>query len=295
MFNAPTIQAVHDAMPSWTIHDQLGKGTFKVAFRAERNGKTEALKLFYVPDFGNEEDSRFLKDKFMARLARELRLLEKCKSPNLVKLASLSPTPIQIAGMEFVAYSEELLEGSSVSELIASANLPSIKDVTLLLKNLIAAVSELWNDHKCVHRDIKPDNIKFIRATGRGFVLLDLGITFDAEGTRLTDASISPGTPAYRAPEMLQAEYWNNLNEKTDLYCIGVTVFEYATGVHPILGTGSRASLTARILNEPPLKVSQLRRDLGGLLATIIDRLNRKSAPLRGSLQLVQRELENIA
>ena len=294
MFNAPTIQEVHDALPSWTIHDQLGRGTFKVAYRAEWHGRTEALKLFYVPRFGSEEDSLLLKDKFMARFARELRLLEKCVCPHLVKLGSLPPTPVQIARMDFVAYSEELLEGSALSELIASGNLPSARDVALLIKHLVAAVSELWNDHKCVHRDIKPDNIRFIQSKGRGFVLLDLGITFDAEGTRLTDASISPGTPTYRAPEMLQAEYWNNLNEKTDLYCIGVTAFEYAAGVHPILGTGSKASLTARILNEPPLKILQVRPDFDGLLGSIIDRLNRKSAALRGGLPLIQKELESL-
>lgn len=163
--------------------------------------------MFYVPDFGSYPDDLVQKESFMARLAREVGLLRGCESPHLVKLASLPPTPINLLGAEFVAYSEELLDGLSLKDIIAAKNLPSEHEVATMMLHVVEAIDELWNTHSCVHRDIKPDNIRRVADAARGFVLLDLGISFDAEGTRLTEGGFCPGTPLYRAPEMLEPDY----------------------------------------------------------------------------------------
>lgn len=282
MFNSPKPTDVEAALAGWQVSGILGKGGFKVAYHSEWQGKPEALKLFYVPDFGSDPDDLVQKESFMARLAREVGLLRDCGSAHLVKLASLTPTPINLSGAEFVAYSEELLDGQSLKEIIAAKNLPSEREVATMMLHVAEAICELWNRHSCVHRDIKPDNIRRVADPSRGFVLLDLGISFDAEGTRLTEGGFCPGTPLYRAPEMLEPDYWNNLNERTDMYCLGVTAFEFATGVHP-LANGS-LSVTARIRHEQPTKLLFLRPGFDRRLASLIDQLNRKSPALRGTL-----------
>jgi len=294
MINPPKANEIEKALAGWTVHELLGKGGFKAAYRAELDGHTEALKLFYVPDFGETPDDLAQRESFVARLSREVGLLRNCKSTHLVKLACLEPVSINLEGAEFVAYSEELLDGFSLKHIIAStAPLPPEREVAAMMLHVAEAIDELWNTYASVHRDIKPDNIKRVSDDVRGFVLLDLGISFDAEGTRLTSDGFCPGTPIYRAPEMLAADYWNNLNERTDMYCLGVTAFEFATGVHP-LANGSNPSVTARIRHDPPSKLLTLRPTFDKSLAALIDQLNRKPPSLRGSLSNLIRALKKI-
>jgi serine/threonine protein kinase len=290
LFKPPPPDEVAAALPAWTVREQLGKGTFKVAYRASFTGRTEALKLFFIPDFEDDDEGRAARDKFVARFERELRILKDCKTPHLVKLGKLEPTPVEIGRRSFIAYSEQLLEGKSVGDLIKSNTRPSETDVRKLLTALVAAIGELWRKHQCVHRDIKPANIMLNPATG-AFVLLDLGVSFVVGGTRYSSGEISPGTPIYRAPEMLDPDYAGKLNARTDLYCAGVTAFEFASGQHPLGPFDDASSVTSRILRSPPQSLATLRPDLSAATVQIIDRLNRKTPALRGNLELIEGEL----
>ncbi len=89
---------------------------------------------------------------------------------------------------------------------------------------------------------------------------------------------------------MLDVDYSDKLDARTDLYCAGVTVFEFAAGAHP-LGPFTTGSIEGRILNQPPIRLGSLRPDLPAKLCELIDRLNRKRTTLRGNLTLIQREL----
>jgi serine/threonine protein kinase len=208
-----------------------------------------------------------------------------------VKLGSVTPKEINVVGTNFIAYSEEFLDGEQLRAVIARRTLPSEGDLLLLLRCLVLAITDLWEDHHCVHRDIKPENIIRRSQTTLGFTLFDLGITFVVGGTRFTDPGISPGTPPYRAPEMLDANYADNLDARTDLYSIGVTVFEYACGHHPLEPFLPHISIDSLILSKPPTPLETYRPDLSSETCQLINRLNRKRAPLRGSLKLIRTEL----
>ena len=290
LFKPPTSDEVAVALPDWKVREQLGKGTFKVAYRAALSGCDEALKLFFVPDFEDDDEGRSARDKFVARFHRELRILKDCKTPHLVKLGNLEPTDVEIGRRSFIAYSEQLLEGKSVRDLIETKAQPDDADVRKLLSALVAAIGELWRKHQCVHRDIKPANIMLNRSTG-DFVLLDLGVSFVIGGTRYSSGEISPGTPIYRAPEMLDPDYAGKLNARTDLYCAGVTAFEFASAQHPLGPFDDAMSVTSRILRSAPQSLSALRPDLPEATVQIIERLNRKRPALRGNLELIESEL----
>jgi serine/threonine protein kinase len=288
MPNAPSLSQVQAAFPHWSIRRLIGVGTFKATYKAEKDGLLEAIKLFYVPEFEDSDEGATARTNFLGRFSREIHLLGQCETPYLVKLGCIEPHEINIAGVSFIVYSEQLLTGVTVQELINAKQLPSEGEIRALLRCLIEAISELWEKHDCVHRDIKPENI--VRVGADQFVLLDLGISFQVGGTRFTEQGASPRTPHYCAPEMLSVDYANQLDARTDLYCAGVTAFEFASGVHP-LGPFNSGSVEGRILTQVPSRVEDKRSGLSEDLCDLINRLNRKKAPLRGNLHLVRQDL----
>ena len=289
MFNAPDIAVVRDAFPHLEITSYIGKGTFKAVYELKAKD-LEALKLFHVPEFENSDEGNELRKNFLGRFQREIRLLSRCKTPSLVKLGHIEPHEVNIGGAAFIAYSEQRLFGQPLRDLISAHHRPSELEMRTLLRSLVAAISELWEQFACVHRDIKPENIMKIAGADFQFVLLDLGVSFQQDGTRFTAVGISPGTPLYRAPEMLEVDYADKLDARTDLYCAGVCVFECAGGLHP-LAPFNTGSIEGKILNQPPSLLAKSRPDFSEEFCDIVDRLNRKNITLRGNLELIREEL----
>jgi serine/threonine protein kinase len=293
MFREPSVAEVSTAIPHFPVSSYIAKGTFKAAYTGDGALANEALKLFYVPHFEDTDEGRNGRAAFLGRFERELRLLGKCISPSLVKLGTLECEDAMIEGVHFKAYSEELLVGSNLKSLIEQSHRPSEAEIIELLRSLADAIRELWTSHGAVHRDIKPGNVVRVDGPPMRFVLLDLGISFETGGAKFTFAPISPGTPLYYAPEMLDINYADLLDARTDLYCAGVTVFEYASGQHP-LGLPNRGTLEAWIRTQPPVRLESLRPDLSPKLCALINRLNRKRPSLRGSLDLALQELSSF-
>jgi eukaryotic-like serine/threonine-protein kinase len=289
VFNAPAIEVVREAFPDREILSYIGKGSFKAVYEL-RAEEPEALKLFHVPEFEDSEEGQESRKSFLGRFQREIRLLARCETPSLVKLGQIEPFEVSVGGVAFIAYSEQRLNGVSLRELITAHYQPAELEVRALVRSLVAAITELWERFTCVHRDIKPENVMKIAGSDIDFVLLDLGVSFQQDGTRFTAAGLSPGTPLYRAPEMLEVDYADKLDARTDLYCAGVCAFEFAAGVHP-LAPFNTGSIEGKILNQPPASLATLRPDLSEELCEIIDRLNRKNISLRGNLELIRGEL----
>jgi len=91
-----------------------------------------------------------------------------------------------------------------------------------------------------------------------------------------------PGTLLYMAPELFRPDYKEALDIRSDIYSAGVTLFEYAAGVHPLARTGEEAYTTVyRILRQAPPKLGSLRQDLPERLCQAIDRSIKKMPALR--------------
>jgi serine/threonine protein kinase len=141
------------------------------------------------------------------------------------------------------------------------------------------AIEELWSLGK-IHRDIKPSNI-MRRSESGDFVLLDTGLAFDVAGESIS-AGFPVGTAPYFSPE--QFDYTNRrvMDFRSDLFSLGVTLYEVAAGQHPFLSaTKSIAHLYTKILKFNPPAPSSINTAIPPALDRIILRMMGKSPHLR--------------
>ena len=119
--------------------------------------------------------------------------------------------------------------------------------------------------------------------TARQFILIDLGLAFKAGGTNFTlDSRTIPGTLYYYPPEFLRPNFRQTLNYRSDLYMIGLTVYEYASGNNPFLNIHvSYLETMKKIARFVPPPLHSLRPDLDFQFCSIIDQLLKKMPALR--------------
>ncbi len=293
--------------PQYTHLEEIAEGGYKTVYRATMQPGVEALKVVSIPDGSQSDDHQLFRDECIGRVRREVSILEKCSSPYMVKTASLELEPITHNGQDFVVYSEEFLEGSDLWSLVrANATPPSENEVKQLFTCLLECIKELWS-MKVIHRDIKPCNVIRLPDLDRPFVLIDLGIAFALQDVALTFNATNRNqdfvmniscfhvaltfnatnrnpmaTFRYIAPEQCDTRNRANLDYRADLYSAALTLFEYATGEHPIARNSDDAIQTVtRALMEPPKKLIDLRPDFSAEFCKLINQLLNKRPALR--------------
>lgn len=289
MEHKPSIEQIRSACPALTDLEFLGEGGFKAVYRATIQGRTEAVKVIYIPPEAEENGTR---QEVIARVRREIDALGCCRTNRLVALGSLALEVLVIESREYLIYSEELLPGESLRRRVQDT--PGREALISLMRCLMEALQAIEQSGH-IHRDIKPDNVMVTGLPDRPFVVLDLGIAFKMRGTELTARGAGPpGTVIYMAPELFQPQYKDVLDIRSDIYSAGVTVFEYASGQHPFYRRAERDYTTVyRILNQPPVRLKDLRGDLPEPFCRMVDRCFRRLPALRyPNPTAVLRELE---
>jgi serine/threonine-protein kinase len=170
----------------------------------------------------------------------------------------------------------------------------SVQELVQLSFNISEAINTIWQFSK-IHRDIKPGNI-MIRETSGEFVLLDMGLVFDLQDESLSVGIV--GTPLYFSPE--QMDFSNRrtiMNFRSDLFSLGIVLYEMATGKHPFITASSPTTwdVLGNIANMNPEQPLKYRPDLPQKLNEIIMRLLAKRPALRyRSIALFQRALGEV-
>jgi tRNA A-37 threonylcarbamoyl transferase component Bud32 len=212
-----------------------------------------AIKVLRFSPGADSEAERVQHKAFLAEAA----LAGKLNHPHIIDIydAVIEPNRSYLV-MEYIS-------GSTLEKHATRERLLPISKVVEIIFKVIRAL-EYAHQHGIIHRDIKPGNI-LLSADGET-KLSDFGASFQ---TRLDDQTTQIkgiGSPAYMSPEQLRLE---PLNQQTDIYSLGVTMFRLLTGRLPY-EAGSHVALTYAILNTPPPKPSSLRPDLPPLLDEIV-------------------------
>jgi len=221
------------------------------------------------------------------RLKRELEILAKCDCHSIVQLADPPYFEFKVQSETFGAYGEEWIEGKDLFTLFKQRRLTKDEAISLGL-SLCDAVEEL-DRLGYVHRDIKPKNI--MQREDDTFVLVDPGMALDRGGASLTTPGSVPGTTPYISPEQWDPTRKRDLDVRSDMFAIGIVLFEALTGRHPYYQAGmSQVDImtAARSKARAEIQHSDLPED--DKLRDVIYRLLSKSPHLRYKSSTLLRE-----
>lgn len=195
----------------------LGAGTFGRVFRGwdRRLGERVVLKEL-LPAWKGDGEA-------VERFRQEASIALRIDHPSLVRFRALEPAP----GGHVLILAH--VEGETLRTHLAKGALPPAA-VASIARDLLDGLGAL-HAAGILHRDVKPENV-IVRPDGRA-VLLDFGSAAAAGGTRLAGGRAHPGTPAYMSPEQAAAQ---PLAPASDLYAVGVLLWEALAGAPPFLG-----------------------------------------------------------
>jgi Tol biopolymer transport system component len=247
----------------YRILDRLGKGGMGEVYLAEdlKLGRRVALKVL-PRDLATDGTWR-------PRFEREARAVAALNHPNIVTLHAIE----DIDGVAF--FTLELVEGKTLAELIPQGGLPLDRLLTYAIP--LADAVGAAHQRGITHRDLKPLNV-MVGHDGRVKVL-DFGLAKVAEqeiadhgmtspATELTGAGRILGTTAYMSPEQAEGRA---IDPRTDVFSLGVMLYEMATGERPFKGD-TQVSLLSAIIKDTPTSLTDLKQDLPRDLARIVKR-----------------------
>ncbi len=232
----------------------LGRGGHSLVYRVyDRSVRDEiALKVLHP---GRDPE------RTLDRFRREVAIAREASSPNLVRVFDLEQTESD------VYITMELMEGGSLRRRLEARPLP-IPEAVRIAEAVLQGLGAL---HACgaVHRDVTPGNILF---SGRGEVKLgDFGLVRrpERDETALTARDAILGTEGYRSPEQALGK---KVGPESDLYAVGVVLFEMLAGRLPHEGGGSEFERRLSVLDRAP-DVRRFRPEVPPWLARVVARL----------------------
>jgi tetratricopeptide (TPR) repeat protein len=222
---------------------ELGQGGMGRVYKARDLELHEPVAIKVLsgqPDDGSVEAER---------LIREVQICRKITHPNVVRVFDLG----RHAGSLFIIM--ELLEGEVLVDLIDPERRPSLARLKTILCEIASGLGEA-HALGVVHRDLKPENIIL---TATRLKILDFGIArMSGFDKRLTQVGFALGSPLYMAPEQIQGL---PLDNRSDLYSLGVLAFALIAGHEPFDGPNSTA-IAIQHLQQPPPDLNSLRPGL---------------------------------
>src|SRR5262245_40477107 len=197
---------------------------------------------------------------------REARVVGRLRHENIVDIIDAGRTT---DGVAYIAM--EWLEGRPLEEEIQRGGPLSFQRVSEILRQVAAALEESHSQH-IIHRDLKPSNIFLVkRAGGREQVkVVDFGISKSLGDTGGSPVSSVMGTPQYASPE--QFKLGENIDSRTDIYSLGVMLFQMLTNALPFNDT-TISALIHKHLNEPPPPLRSLRPEIPPAVEELVGRM----------------------
>jgi len=274
----------------YRVIGKLGAGGMGVVYEAEDIRLKRRVALKFLPDNLAHDPTALQRFKREAYAASSLNHPGIC---TIYEVEEQDGQPVLVM---------ELLEGESLKERIRNG--PVSTDELLDLGTQMSDALAAAHAKGVIHRDIKPANI-FMAGPGR-VKILDFGLAKAVPGHRpeiepdeesLTVEGVIPGTTAYMSPEQVRGE---EIDARSDLFSLGVVLYEAATGKRPFIGK-NRVLMMNAILNKEPITPARVNPKLPAAMDTIImkalakDREQRyqQASEIRTDLQAMKRETDS--
>jgi serine/threonine protein kinase/tetratricopeptide (TPR) repeat protein len=279
----------------YRIVEQLGAGGMGVVFKAQDSRLERAVALKFLPEKLAQQPQA------LERFRREARAASALNHPGICTIYDIGEQD----GRAFIAM--EFIDGEALRSHIHGKALPVEELLELGIQ--IAEALDAAHSEGIIHRDIKPANI-FVTKRGRAKVL-DFGLAKlvpkgvaiadeDSAGESSTSTSIAgiiSGTPSYMSPEQVRGDA---LDARTDIFSLGLVLYEMATG-RQAFGGGTGGAIIEAVLTRPPVSVRSINPEIPPALEAIINRTLHKdrdqrylhAADLVADLQRLKREIDS--
>ena len=246
----------------YELEELVGSGGMSSVFKARDTllERRVALKVLH-PHFTED-------DAYVERFRREARAVAQLSHPNIVTVIDRG----EDEGRQFIVF--ELVEGRTLKEILdEEGRLPARRALEIAIQ--VARGLAFAHEEGLVHRDVKPQNV-ILNGDGRAKVT-DFGIARSLDVQGVTQSGTVLGTSNYIAPEQASGQA---VDRRTDVYSLGVVLFELLTGEVPFPGE-SFVAVAMQHVHEPPPSLLDARPDVPARVAHAVDRALEKDPAAR--------------
>ncbi len=254
-----------DRIGHYKVVAELGRGGMGIVYKAHEESLNRFVAIKVLGEHLTEDPGH------VERFLREARSAAALNHPNIVQIYTVS----EDQGRHFFAM--EYVSGSSLQQILKSTGpLEPVQVAKIALQT--ASGLRAAHEQGIIHRDIKPANLMI---DDRGLVkIADFGLALVTGGvSRLTATGMFMGTPGYLSPEQCLDQ---DPDHRTDIYSLGVTLYEALSGKVPFTADSPLALLRQIVEVEPP-DLADLKPDVDPELRTLVARMMAKDRDLRVS------------
>jgi serine/threonine protein kinase len=271
-----TLRHLSHGLDRYVLHSEIGRGTFGIVFAARdtRLERDVAIKVLH-PELATHPE-------ISARFVREARSMARLHHPGIVTILDWG----EYEGGAYIVM--DRLVGESLAAHMARVGRPLLHDTLEIMRQVTEAL-QAAHDNGVYHRDLKPENIFLVADEsmpgGVRVKLLDFGLAKEL-GSRFRTGMLSLfGTPQFMSPEQCRCS--SSVDHRTDIYSLGIVLFELVTGMLPF--DGPLDELIALHQYTPPPRASAVGR-CPALLDALIGRMLAKDPSERPQSALEVRE-----
>jgi CheY-like chemotaxis protein len=263
----------------YEVQETVGAGAMGMVYR------TKDLELDEEVAIKTVKPELVVDDTAVERFKDEIRLARKISHRNVVRTHDFG----EWQGVYYLTM--EYVEGVTVRDLLDTREQLGVSP-TMAIATQLAAALAVAHEQGVIHRDIKPQNL--LLDSDGVLKVMDFGVARLAERTSsITETGLVVGTPAYMSPEQLLTDA--DLDPRSDLWAVGVVLYECLTGKLPFTAA-TPVALIAKVLNEEPPTPAELNPEVPETLsALVLELLAKRREDRPGSARELEERLGRLA